>query len=518
MSEHDPIWRAAVNGDEACPDGRALAAIGDLVRRTAKPAAADLVSRVRGACELVSNDEGDSLVDELYDEGSEAAAAADPELAAIARLVREVATPNREVDLLPQLHRRLVQTRSSRRSSVVPKVDRSTSWRIWTAVIGGHVAALFALAILNVRYADQQVHEGGNDLADAVISYPEHVHITSQVDMQRLRPPTSTAGGDDLELELNWHAFDGGAERLFELRSEQSVRDQARAYYRLDDSSGTVRAALTWLTRRQDPVTGIVGTLSGDEAVDCAVQGIVALTFLGEGLGNGTRAAAVQRQLNWLASQHDVAAEADAVTAGAVALALIEGAILFEDGNLRIAAEAVLSGYSGPIDAAAGGRSGFLMLAASLATLAHYEVPERLQQALAEVADANAVPGEDIGRVGLRTFAIQAHSGVHESLQLVVRLADHQPIADADGTIDPLAWLFPSMAMRETGGTLWWQWCERLQSALLPQFTYTSDDQAWVTGEKVKYAGVTGEAADVFATSVVLLNLQVAYRYLPLAL
>ncbi|MFW5829653.1 MAG: hypothetical protein ACOCXA_05280, partial [Planctomycetota bacterium] len=69
MSGHDPLWRAVVRGDTACPDGADLASLGSLVRRgSAPPAPVDLRERVQAAATRC--DEADQ-VQALY-EGEQA--------------------------------------------------------------------------------------------------------------------------------------------------------------------------------------------------------------------------------------------------------------------------------------------------------------------------------------------------------------------------------------------------------------------------------------------------------------
>jgi hypothetical protein len=64
--------------------------------------------------------------------------------------------------------------------------------------------------------------------------------------------------------------------------------------------------------------------------------------------------------------------------------------------------------------------------------------------------------------------------------------------------------------MREAAKTDWQLWSDGLQKTLIPLI----NEQGIVNAEHIRY-GETG--GDIFATSLVLLNLQTPYRYVPLA-
>ena len=72
----------------------------------------------------------------------------------------------------------------------------------------------------------------------------------------------------------------------------------------------------------------------------------------------------------------------------------------------------------------------------------------------------------------------------------------------------------PSEAVRDAGGPTWDAWAKNLQAQLIPAFTPVDKNGcAYVPANRVHYAD--GASGDVFATSLALLNLQIAYRYLP---
>ncbi|MBA3686637.1 MAG: hypothetical protein H0W72_15555, partial [Planctomycetes bacterium] len=72
MSSDDPLLRATADGDPACPDGRALAAMGDLVRDAMRPPRpVDLVpgvlARLEGADARHDDAFSDQDIDACYD-------------------------------------------------------------------------------------------------------------------------------------------------------------------------------------------------------------------------------------------------------------------------------------------------------------------------------------------------------------------------------------------------------------------------------------------------------------------
>jgi len=495
MSDHgdhsDPILRALRDGDEACPDGRALVAVGRIVREAATPPdPVDLVASVRAGCASLDRElSEDQLVDEFYD-GDAAAAAADPALQRLGELLREAATPEDEVDLLPRLEGRF--GRLSSRRAVATDVDGATRWRIWTAVIVGHVAAFLALAIFNVRMS------GGIGDEQQVLEIPRLYRMDTS-DIGREVVPR------ELDLPATWSDLSGHPEQLLALRGEARLREEARRRYAMTAASGTVEAALAWLQHRQDAESGAIGSLTGRVDLDLAVQSLAALALVGEGVDDSARRAAADRLLTWLAEHADKAAATDATVDGLLALALVEGALLLERDDLRRSAEEVLAEAARDpgIDR---GRGGMLVIAAEIAALNAWEVPTAVRAAAVDPVD-----------LGVRTHLQQIREGLHPSMGSVTRILAQPLAADAEGRLDLLGWIAATMAVREVGGLLWNQWADELHGLVLPHFAYTPDGQAWPPGERVRHAGVTGPAADVFATSLAIILLQTPYRYLPLA-
>jgi hypothetical protein len=68
--------------------------------------------------------------------------------------------------------------------------------------------------------------------------------------------------------------------------------------------------------------------------------------------------------------------------------------------------------------------------------------------------------------------------------------------------------------MREASETDWQHWSLALEGQLVPLIGTTRENNGRVSAQSIRY-GETG--GDVFATSLVVLNLQAPYRYLPLA-
>ncbi|MDA3963101.1 MAG: hypothetical protein PF961_20130 [Planctomycetota bacterium] len=482
MSDSDPIFRALHQGDEACPDGRALAAIGRLAREAAQPPkAVDLRASVLAACAELGDAADDDLIDEIYDGDGAAAAAADPGLAKLGEIVREAASLEREPDLLPKLEGK-IQRMSTRRMAVAG-VDHARSWRIWTIVVASHVAALFALAVLNVRFSQAQQDNGRP--------------LLYQFDGARLSQRMVEI---DLALPATW--AESSPDMLLALRSNAKLRNQARASYVMRDAAGTVGSALTWLQARQDTKSGAIGMLSGLAAHDLAVQSLAGLALLGEGLDDPSRRNAANLVCTWVLTHVADQEVLDRTVGGLAALTLTEGALLLERDDLRAGAESLLLQLS----ASPGHeRSVGLLVAAELAAVAGWSVPEPLRASMrAEANDANAVYAKQIGH------------GAAAAMGAVTQFLSDRPEPDAEGRLDLMAWWLPSLAVREVGGILWFQWSEELQRNLLPRFSSTPNGEAWLPGQMVRHAGVAGPAADVFATSLAVLILQTPYRYLPL--
>jgi len=512
--DSDPLLRAVQTGDQRCPDGAALAGLGRIAREAARPPKpVDLRSQVLEVCRSCSDEEAEAqLIDEIYDDGSLAAAAAAPELARLGERVRSAARPPREVDLLPRLEGRLAE-RSSRRLHQ-PGLDSQTSWRIWTAVVVGHVAALLTLAVFNFRFAEAKRPEYPSFPPDPTVTQLHPERLLEQ--LRALDPAASLPL--DAPLPEHWSAAIDFTD-LLELRERGEARASARRHYRMEASAGAVRAGLNWLLAQRDPQRGTIGPLLGKAEVDLSVQGLAALALLGEGLDDERRRAALRQLADWLVAHPDLHA-VDASATGIAALALIEAGSQLDDERLHAAAAGLLQAFAErsarPLDGR-GASAGFLVLAVRAAEPARIAVPEGLRRRIARFAESEPDSDSEMGLVAVQALARLLERGVHGAGAQRAALVGLQPGA-VDGRGALFADCFVTLALREFGGRQWWQWSDDLQRAVLPSFRFGADGQAWVPGERLAHAEALGAAADCFATSLTLITLQAPYRYLPLAL
>jgi hypothetical protein len=296
----------------------------------------------------------------------------------------------------------------------------------------------------------------------------------------------------------------------------------------MEDSATAVAGGLAWLQAQQDPATGSFGALVGDEQRDLATQSLAVLALLGEGLGDKARTAAARRGLGWLCGRLISGADgsgptslatANPVTAGLVCLALAEGGLVLGDEAVRLQAEQCLASLDRglPMQAGVSGLGGFTLLALETAQQGGMHVPGRLlHQTRNSIGRALPTQQDDAGRLGIAAFArfILGHRDLPSTTHQIEALGELLPAADGAGRVDPLGWFFATLALREAGGKPWDQWAGSLQRSLLPLLAPGADGQAHVDAGKVRYGESGG---DVFATSLVLLNLQAPYRYLPVA-
>jgi hypothetical protein len=164
------------------------------------------------------------------------------------------------------------------------------------------------------------------------------------------------------------------------------------------------------------------------------------------------------------------------------------------------------------MQAGAAGLGGFTLLALETAQQGGMRVPGRLlQQARRSIARTLPTQDDDAGRVGLAAFSrfIYGLGGNSSTRMQVAQLRQLLP-GSTPGRPDPLGWFFATLALREADGAEWSRWAGALEAHLLPLV----QDDGHVDAGAIRYGETGGE---VFATSLVLLNLQVPYRYLPLA-
>ncbi|MFW5752815.1 MAG: hypothetical protein ACOCYV_02060, partial [Planctomycetota bacterium] len=387
----------------------------------------------------------------------------------------------------------------------------------WTAVIGGHVAAMLALAVTGIHTPPTRSPENRSH-------YVHQRPLLFRIDVRRMQDQASAHGAISVpDLSARWSGLRQRPADLFALRRSPAMRAYARRFFLMKGSSGTVQASLAWLRNQQDVATGAIGPLTGEPAHDCTIQSLAALALLGEGVEDQGRAASARRSLDWIGAHCRQLRPGDDLTVdGLVALVLVEGAILLDEADLHRGATAFLASLQPDLvrNARSAGKEGFLLLAVETARLNGIPVPPRLRSAVEHRLARNLPRASgDVGQQGLAAFARQIN-GVSRSRSTetqLARIATSLPSADELQRCDPLAWFFASLAMRELGGEEWAAWSESLQRSLLVCYRYSADGQAWLPGERVPYAAALGPAADVYATALAVLDLQVAYRYLPLA-
>ncbi|MBA3848202.1 MAG: hypothetical protein H0X45_16345, partial [Planctomycetes bacterium] len=198
----------------------------------------------------------------------------------------------------------------------------------------------------------------------------------------------------------------------------------------------------------------------------------------------------------------------------------VEGAALTNDPLLRAAASEALTEIDGlSLAPGASGLGGFTLLAIETATLGDLPVPGRAREQAQRIGRSLPDADDDAGRLGLALFArsIYGKAGGSGGAQMLAALAEHLPIADQSGQVNPLQWFFATLALREAGGDDWQRWSRQLQFTLREALAVAEDGTAWLPASRTRHADGAGDAGDVFATSLLTLNLQAAYRYLPLA-
>ena len=466
IHDSDPLLRAVATGDTACPDGRALARLGALIRGQTVTPSADLGGQVqaRMLSESLATSDDDR----------------DAQLGLLIRNQRPA-----PVDLRDRVRARLV---GSQRLVVQADPVRQQRHRLISAVIVAHLAAALVFAV--IRFGHPSEHQ----------LRPSEVAATAP-GVARL--PT--------DLPSSWSALRDGGD-LFRLRRSPDLRSAARRAWGMERSAGDTAAALRWLIAQQSP-DGRIATGQVDADHLLAVHGLATLALLGEGFGDPGRVAATRLACAWLAAQPT---PENPTSLGITTLALVEGSLLFADPQLGQAANASLAQLAQAAPAAAPAGL-FSLLAVECAYQGGLALPPRLLEQTRRTL-ARGLPADEerhVSRLGLATLGrvITGHHGVGAT-RLAEQLADMSPHEDASGLLDPLAWLPASLALRDLGGSTWARWSADLQQTIEPSLT-RKDGLAWVAADQVRFANQVG--GDVFATAVTVLNLQVAYRYLPVA-
>lgn len=487
----DPLLRAIARGDPNCPDGANLARLGELTRRAGGvPGHRDLRAGVAAALDATPADDQDDAVDAQV-EGS----AADPALARLRELVR--AQRPRRADLRERV-RRAIAPASIR---LTPQQASATSrrWRIVAAIAAAHVAAFLLFTTIS-----DQSDPSGNGSGGTIANRAVH------------RDPVTVATA---AKAATWDELRSGGGDLLALRRDADVREAVRADAGLGGTAQAVAGCVNWLLTRQDPVSGRIGTAaSGDRAV--AVQALAALALLGEGGGDQTRLARARLALGPVAAAMAGSTPLSPAALGASALALVEGALVTGDGEVRLQARGALLRLARELPGrpGEGGLAGLGWLALEAAAAARIEVPRGSLDAARERI-ASPLPGErgDLGRIGLAAYArmISGQRNDADTRQQLARLAAVHPSADAGNRVDALGWFMAGLALREDGGPAWRSWTEGLSASLLPRIVPAGPGLARVDTGSVRFAD--GDDGDVLATATAVLALQAPYRYAPLS-
>jgi hypothetical protein len=534
-NDSDPLLRAVADGDPNCPDGRTLAGLGALFRRHAQPPkevddlSGDILAKLKDV-EHSDVDEQDAI-DAFYDAERSTTLPVDPTLDRLATLTRSVGP--RRVDLSGAVLKRI--RASSRLAAVLgtdderETIDGRSRWRIISAVVAGHVAALLAFAIFQIGF-----HAGQDSTADGTT-------VALDGDGRGPAEGDSAVAGAREGLKLDapalppnlpnaWSDIRGIGTDLFLLRRFPELRANARQLFGMQASEQAVARSVAWIRSQLDPKTGTFMTAGEYPPVDeraLATHALGTLALLGEGLGDKAHSADTRRALDWLRvrlGDSELAGDATGtdhalaglsqVTSGLVSLALVEGALLYGDLGLRSVAEGTLTTLDRglPMQAGAAGLGGFTLLALETAQQGGMRVPGRLlQQARRSLARSLPTHDADAGRVGLAAFARYIYGlGGNSSTRLQVGQLGSMLPGSTAGRPDPLGWFFATLALREADGSDWQQWAGALEGQLIPLV----QNDGHVSADAIRY-GETG--GDVFATSLVVLNLQAPYRYLPLA-
>ena len=548
MNDNDPLLRAVADGDPNCPDGRTLAALGDLFRRHATPPSeendlsADILARLSDLADADGGADDQDAIDAFYDR-NDRNQLVDPQLNRLSALARSIGP--RRVDLTATIQRRI--RASSPFATVFDKhanqetdhhegLDGRGRWRIISAVIAGHVAALLAFAIFEIGF-----HAGQDQQIDGTTLTKKDSNALRASNVDGSLIPGNSAvnnAGNRNDPSLNapalppnlphaWSDIRGLGTDLFLLRRFPELRANARPLFGMQASAASVSRGVTWIRSQLNPQSGTFTFDGGHRERDLATHSLATLVLLGEGLGDKALSADTRKALDWMRIQlGDIQLVGDdsgtdhalsslsQVTSGLICLSLVEGALLYGDTDLRAIAEASLATLDRglPMQPGAAGLGGFTLLALETAQQGGLRVPGRLlSQARRALAVTLPTLDADAGRLGLAAFTQYMYGlGSNKNTrQHITQLGARLPTTAA-GRTDPLGWFFATLAMREADGADWQRWSSALEAQLIPLV----QEDGHVASSSIRY-GETG--GDVFATSLVMLNLQVPYRYLPLA-
>lgn len=517
---HDPLWKALVQGDTSCPDGESLVALGQLLRTEAQcTASADFAARVLAASASTSEND---LIDAMYNDDQQGSvAAADPGLAKLRRVTQAGSELPQAVNMLPEVLDGLRRRRHTHEDSEDNGVTR---WRVWSSVIFAHVAALITVTVLWAQYNLDTSHlETEGDTAPIMYTNrqaAQRENVGDQyMDLHQLDQHVEAALAG--ELPQRWSQLRGRADALFIIRQNDELKNMYRSFYGSNGSQATVNAALSWLQTQQQKNGAFTTAQARSSSRALATHALATLALLGDGVHDTNRQsiiAACQFLRKWvdergafLIGEEDASSEA---AQGMAILATVEASILLADTQLQDLCEKMIAAHAPQQLQRHAGLDGYFLLALETAQTAGIAVSRKDLISIRQRIRSGAKNSQDLGKSGTYTFARYINGFRDAQVQTSLHIfAEHLPDADSNQRIDPLAWFFPSLALREAGSIDWRNWNSSLQRATLSCFTYDNvKNLAWIPGARVRHAN----SNDVFATSMALLNLQTAYRYVPL--
>jgi hypothetical protein len=503
--DRDPLLRAVRDGDTACPDGAALAELGRRIREASElERSVDLVPRVlaRLDANVVEGDDDldDAAIDAFYNEDG---GAIRDDLLRLSELIRTGSTPPHPIDLEAAVRARIKG--GSLRLTAQRASDLSARFRIWSAVVAGHVAALLTIATWHYHQDEPATISGSDAVAVSAQTGGNQGHVGTQ-GQHVVAPPTAWE-----DLAANHHD-------LFASRASEQARSQALADLNLTETAPLVIGGLHWLCLQQD-ADGHFGVATTDSERDLATQSLAVLALLGEGVDDPELSVAARRSLSWIEA-HQRSDDFSGNAPSLAALALVEGAALYDDDALRASAAEALRLL--PVDQTPGPSAlgGFTWLALQTAATTGTPVSGRaLAKAEAMLREATPTQNDtaDASRIGLAAY-VRLVSGRHalsSTSQLLTMLDEGhlRPRVDAAGRIDPLGWLFATWAMRQAGGDTWQAWADELATTTLPVFQRNADQRtAWVDANAVRFADTLPENGAIYATAVSVIALQAPYR------
>jgi hypothetical protein len=420
-------------------------------------------------------------VDRFYDQGR----CDDPALAALARAVALAGMPPSPCDLTARVLAAVQQpARSARRLAESGSVtlDGDGRRRVWWWVCVGHLAAALVLVVLRPAASSAPLDDATGPLPSAAAS-PTPV-----------RPASWSDGGT----------------QLLATRSRVVSRSALAESHGLGPALPKVRGAVAWMVAQQrigGPDDGRLAPsdLAPDRAV--AVQAFATLALLGEGIDDHDREIAIHRSMGWFARQPPVQ---DPQSLAVMAWCRVEAALLVGDPEWHRSAERDLAALpSSPMGPAAAAT----LLALETAHAGGLDVPRRLLESVRRQIGRPLPRDEDPTQLGLSalTRMILGLRGLTSTTAALDRL-DRLP----GGTqADPLAWIAPSLALREAGGERWDRWVANRLLPLAQSFEPVGSERWVVPSESVRWASDAG--GPVAATAWAVLCLQAPYRTVPLA-